>query len=76
MRCASDLACQVYFGAPQQKFEPIGDGKITVPDKTRELCLTGQCRVIGRCPERVWTNDERKSGFAERWEAEVLAGGK
>jgi hypothetical protein len=40
------------------------------------LCLTGQCRVIGRCPERVWTDDERKSGFAERWEAEVLAGGK
>jgi hypothetical protein len=64
------------LGAPQQKSEPIGDGKITVADKIRELCLTGQCRVVGRCPERVWTDDERKSGFAERWEAEVLAGGK
>jgi hypothetical protein len=28
--------------------------------------LTASCRC----------DDERKSGFAERWEAEVLAGGK
>jgi hypothetical protein len=35
-----------------------------------------QQAIVGRCPERVWTDDERKSGFAERWEAEVLAGGK
>lgn len=76
MRCTSDLTCQVYYGAPEQGLEPIGDGEITFANKTGELCLTGQCRAIGRCPELVWTDEERKSGFAERWEAAVLAAGK
>jgi hypothetical protein len=65
MRCASDLTCRVYFGAPQQKSESIGDGKITVADKTREVCLTGQCRVIGRCPALVWTAVRCRRAFVD-----------
>jgi hypothetical protein len=76
MRCASDLTCQVYYGGPEQGLEAIGDGKITFSGKTGDLCLAGECRVIARCPELVWTDDERNSGFAERWEAVVLPSGK
>jgi hypothetical protein len=37
------------------------------------LCLTGKCLPIARCPALAWTEEERNSGFAERWEASVLA---
>ena len=73
MRCASDLTCQIFAGAPGQGLEPIGEGNLAVSGNAGELCLAGECRPIARCPRLAWTDEERSSGFAERWEAGVLA---
>ncbi len=71
LRCAPDLTCQIFAGAPAQGLDSQGVGKIEISGKTGQLCLAGECRPIARCPPLVWTNAERRSGFAKRWETEV-----
>jgi WD40 repeat protein len=73
LRCASDLTCEIFSGAPAQTAEKVGDGTLSVSAGTGSLCLTGQCNRIARCPELVWTDEERSSGFADRWQASVQA---
>ena len=71
MRCQSDLTCQIYSGEPAQGAEELGEGTLTVSGSTGTMCLTGRCQPITRCPDIAWTEEERSSGFAERWEAGV-----
>ena len=73
MRCVSDLTCQIFVGAPAPGPEPIGTGNLAVAGDTGSLCLTGECRPIARCPQLEWTDEERNRGFADAWEARVLA---
>jgi WD40 repeat protein len=73
MRCASDLVCQTFSGAPAEGLEPQGTGKLAVSGSTGSLCVQGDCHPIAHCPALQWTDEERKSGFAERWEAGVRA---
>jgi WD40 repeat protein len=72
MRCASDLTCVIFAEAPGQGLEAQGVGNLAFSGKTTNLCLAGECRAIARCPAITWTDAERSSGFAERWEAAVL----
>ena len=76
MRCAADLTCQIFAEAPAQGLEAQGAGTIKFAEEKGDLCLAGECRPIARCPELVWTDEERSSGFAEQWETHVLAPGK
>jgi Tol biopolymer transport system component len=76
LRCASDLTCQMFAGAPAQGLDAQGTGKLEVSGNAGKLCLAGECRPIARCPALKWTEQERKNGFAKRWEAEVLAPGR
>jgi len=71
MRCATDLSCRVFAGAPAQGIEEQGAGSLAFTDDTGSLCLNGECRPIARCPEIAWTDEERDSGLAARWEATV-----
>jgi WD40 repeat protein len=73
LRCASDLTCQAFAGAPGQGLDAQGTGKLEVSGDAGNLCLAGECRPIARCPALKWTEQERKSGFAKRWETEVNA---
>lgn len=75
MRCASDLTCQIFSGGPGQEgdVELQGTGNLTISGNGGDLCLAGECHPIARCPALVWTEEERKSGFAERWETGVGA---
>lgn len=72
MRCASDLTCEIFAEAPGQGLEVQGVGNLALSGKTANLCLAGECRPIARCPAITWTDAERNSGFADRWEAAVL----
>jgi DNA-binding beta-propeller fold protein YncE len=72
MRCASDLTCVIFAEAPGQGLEVQGVGNLALSGKTANLCLAEECRPIARCPAIAWTEAERTSGFAERWEAAVL----
>lgn len=72
MRCASDLTCEIFAEAPGQALEVQGVGNLALSGKTANLCLAGECRPIARCPAITWTDTERNSGFAERWETAVL----
>lgn len=72
MRCASDLTCVIFAEAPGQGLETQGVGKLAFSGKATNLCLAEECRAIARCPAITWTDAERDSGFAERWEAAVL----
>jgi hypothetical protein len=73
MRCQSDLTCQIFSGAPAQEAEEVGEGTLAVSGSTGTMCLTGNCQPIARCPELVWTDEERSSGFADQWKASVGA---
>ena len=73
LRCASDLSCQIFVGAPGQGLDAQGSGKLEVSGNAGNLCLEGECRPIARCPALKWTEQERKSGFAKQWETEVNA---
>jgi WD40 repeat protein len=70
LRCASDLSCQVFAGPPAQGLEPVD--KLIFSNKVPELCFSGECRVLARCPAIAWTQEEKASGFAEAWEKKVL----
>jgi hypothetical protein len=72
MRCASDLTCEIFAEAPGQGLESQGVGNLAFSGNTADLCLAGECRPIARCPAITWTDEERDSGFAERWEGVVL----
>jgi WD40 repeat protein len=74
MRCASDLTCQIFPEAPGQGLESQGTGSVSFSENGGDLCLAGECRPIARCPAITWTDDDRNSGFAERWEAAMGAG--
>jgi len=71
LRCASDLSCQIFAGAPGQGLETQGTGRLDVSGKA--LCLAGECRPIARCPQLKWTAQEQKSGYAKQWESAVNA---
>jgi hypothetical protein len=73
LRCASDLSCQIFTGAPGQGLEVQGTGRLEVSGKAGQLCLAGECRPIARCPQLNWTAQEQKSGYAKRWETAVQA---
>jgi sugar lactone lactonase YvrE len=73
LRCASDLTCQMFVGAPGQGLDAQGTGNLAVTGNAGKLCLAGECHPIARCPALNWTDEERKSGFAERWETGVHA---
>lgn len=76
MRCATDLSCQIFAGGPAQGIEEQGEGSVAFTGDTGSLCMNGECRPIARCPEIAWTDEERASGLAARWEAAVLAPGR
>ena len=71
MRCASDLTCQVFVGAPGQGLNAQASGTLAVSGNAGKLCLATDCQPIARCPIPKWTEQERKSGLAGRWEAEL-----
>ncbi len=71
LRCATDLSCRVFAGPPAQGIEEQGAGTVAFTGETGSLCMYGECRPIGRCPEIAWTDEERDSGLAARWEATV-----
>jgi hypothetical protein len=73
LRCAPDLTCQSFAGAPAQGLDAQGTGKLEVSGNAGKLCLDGDCRPIARCPAPKWTDQQRKSGFAKKWETEVNA---
>jgi hypothetical protein len=73
LRCASDLTCQIFAGAPGQGLDAQGTGNLTVSGNAGKLCLAGECHPIARCPALKWTKEERNSGFAKRWETGVHA---
>ena len=73
MRCASDTTCELFSGPPIQGAEPMGEGTLTFSGSTGNLCMSGECRPIARCPDIAWTDAERSSGFADRWKASVEA---
>jgi WD40 repeat protein len=73
LRCASDLTCQVFVGAPGQGLEAQGTGNLAVSGNAGKLCFAGECRPIARCPALKWTKEERNNGFAKRWETGVHA---
>jgi hypothetical protein len=73
MRCAADLTCQMFSDAPGQELELQGTAKITVSGKAGSVCAGEECRPIARCPALKWTEEERSSGFVDRWEAAVQA---
>jgi hypothetical protein len=75
MRCASDLTCEIFAGGSTQGAELIGEGNVTFSESRGDLCMTGVCRPIARCPALNWTDEERSRGFADRWEASVEATG-
>jgi hypothetical protein len=53
--------------------EGQGSGSLAFNGDAADLCLAGECRPIARCPAIAWTDEERGNGFADRWEAAVLA---
>jgi WD40 repeat protein len=71
LRCASDLTCQMFSGAPGQGLDTEGAGKLEASGNAGKLCLAGECRPIARCPALKWTDQQRRSGFAKQWETEV-----
>jgi WD40 repeat protein len=71
LRCAPDLTCQSFAGAPAQGVEARGTGKLEVSGNAGKLCLDGECQPIVRCLAPKWTDQQRKSGFAKQWETEV-----
>lgn len=71
LRCMSNLSCQIFGGAPSQSLDAQGQGNIEVSENDGKLCLAGECRSIVRCPALVWSAEERRNGFAERWETAV-----
>jgi sugar lactone lactonase YvrE len=73
MRCTVDLICQIFAGAPAQGLEPQATATLSFANDTGSVCVQGECTAIARCPALVWTDDELKSGFADAWEARVLA---
>ena len=76
LRCASDRSCQMFGGAPGQSLDAQGRGNLDISGDDGKLCIAGECRPIVRCPALIWNDEERKSGFAERWEAAVNAQGQ
>jgi WD40 repeat protein len=73
MRCASDLSCEIFSGPPEQGAESIGNGTLQLEKNAGNICLAGECRPVARCPTLTWTDEERSSGFADRWETSVQA---
>jgi len=73
LRCAPNLTCQIFAGAPGQGLDPQGTGNLEVSGNAGKLCLAAECHPIARCAAMRWTEQERKSGFAQRWETEVNA---
>jgi WD40 repeat protein len=71
MRCSSDMSCEMFSGEPVQGAELFGEGSLSFSGDTGTVCLTGDCRPLSRCPPITWTEKERASGFADRWEASV-----
>ena len=71
VRCASNLTCEIFSGGSTQGAERVGEGTVTFSGDTGSLCLAERCGPIVRCPAITWTEEERSSGFADRWEASV-----
>jgi hypothetical protein len=69
VRCAADLTCQIFTGVAGSSAR---HRQSQFSGNAGNLCLAGECRPIARCPELVWAEEERNSGFADRWEAVVL----
>jgi WD40 repeat protein len=75
LRCASDLSCRLFRGAPTQGAEEVGAANLTRSANVVSLCRGGQCRPLARCKEITWTAEERNSGFAQAWQQQVLGKG-
>lgn len=73
LRCAPDLNCQMYVGAPAQGLDAQGTAALEITGNDGKFCVEGTCQPIARCPTPTWTEQERKSGFAKRWESGVNA---
>ena len=73
LRCAPDLTCQTFAGAPGQGLDARGTGKLEISGNAGQVCLEGECHPIARCPALKWTDQQRKSGFAKQLETEVNA---
>jgi dipeptidyl aminopeptidase/acylaminoacyl peptidase len=73
LRCAADLSCQVFHGPPAQSVrEPVDAATLKVEGDGAELCFTGECRVLARCPAIAWTEEEKASGYKDAWEERVM----
>lgn len=74
MRCTSELSCKIFGGPPAQGQTAQGTAKLTFTSDAGNMCVEGgECVALARCPAVTWTDEERQSGFAEAWEAKVLA---
>lgn len=72
LRCAGETSCQIFAEAPAQGLEMQGEGSVKFTETRGELCMGGECRPIAQCAPIVWTDEERASGQAERWETAIL----
>ena len=73
LRCAADLSCQVFVGAPAQGLAVQENATVSFAGDTGEMCSATHCVRLTRCPAIVWTDEENQRGFAAAWEARVLA---
>ena len=74
MRCTSELSCEIFGGPPAQGQTAQGTAKLTFTGDAGNMCVEGgECTLLARCPALTWSDEERNSGFAEAWEARVLA---
>ena len=77
LRCKADMSCQSFAGAPSADVSTPSDTvTIKLVDGRGDVCSVSNptnCTHIARCPDMKWTDDERKGGYADLWEKQVMA---
>jgi hypothetical protein len=72
LRCDADLGCDFFRGAPSEGRPVDGHARLRrLSGDALEACLGAVCLTLGRCADPAWTEHERASGLAARWQDAV-----
>ena len=77
MRCTADMSCGYFAGPPTADIgTPSETVTLKMADGRGDMCSASDpnhCAHLARCPEISWSDDERKGGYADLWEKQVMA---
>lgn len=72
LRCEADLVCDFSRGAPSEGRPVEGRARLRrLSGDALQACLGAVCLTLGRCADPEWTEAERASGLAARWQGAV-----